>query len=175
MTGNGSSSAYDDMLREVRRGPLYTHLVPSEHEKSLPFPTLRAGVPGFAGYARAAGGVSGLRAAPDRWFVVDRRGRELLLYARTSALTLPSLLSHGQDREPGVVQAESADVELSRLLELRREFSVRIGELSDAFFRGEAPSAEGVEALRRILRTLLKGAHEERAIAQDFFTWLDGN
>src|SRR5260370_32366411 len=83
-----------EQIRAYATGHPVRHAeVPVEHALSLPLPTLRWSVAGYATFAgpavRAPGRPMQL-GAPDRWWVVGAQRRELAVYALTSSLPFAS-------------------------------------------------------------------------------------
>jgi hypothetical protein len=165
--------SYAQIQADAVNHPIRRAEVPVEHAISLPLPTLRWTLPGYACFAGPARRVPGqplrLR-APDRWWVLDARRHALLGYALTTAVPFAADLS------PGEVEVTST----GRDVAARREDLKALGELVDVaarrFFAGET----GDPVLRSDLIETLTTDHLReaepwyRALTPDFFAWLDG-
>lgn len=80
---------YSDLRQRERSLELHKTEMPIEHDKSLPMPSLRWGLPLYACFASPAllrPGQPKEVGAPDRWWLVDAQHGRLLLYARWQVL-----------------------------------------------------------------------------------------
>lgn len=147
--------------------------VPVEYAVSLPMPTLRWTKPSIAGFAGPAARTPGrpLRLAPpDRWWAVDIHSRELVCYALTEAVPF------GLPADADSIEVDHGD----RTIEAMQENLRTLDELMDRaighFFHGTTSEP----AVRADLTAVLAAAVTDsalpwyRALAPDFFSWLDG-
>jgi hypothetical protein len=166
---------YGQARAELAGHPLSVAEIPVGHEISLPVPTLRFGEPGYAWFAAPARRRPGqplVLGAPDRWWALGAARRGLLAYGRTSAVPFsPEPLAPARAELPPIARDLEAIGEDLRLLESLGDRAV------PAFFAGEP----GDPALRGDLLGVLT-AHVTppltgwyRALAPDFFSWLDNS
>jgi len=146
--------------------------VPVEHAISLPIPTRRWGVPGFAHFAAPA-----LRdpegptrqSPPDRWWVIDARRSRLIVYALVSAVPFA----------PGVTfeacELHSAQHTLDELRQAHADLEQALDAVLVDFFLGQPGTAVArrlaAERLAKVVAEPLLPIY--RALAPDFYAWLD--
>jgi hypothetical protein len=171
----GSLISYARMRKGFGEHPVRRAEVPVEHSISLPMPTARWAVPGYAGFACPA-----LRAPwkplrlrrPDRWWLLGASHGELLAYGRTSVLPFGDVTAGTAPESvtlPAATRPVAAVLEDLRVLDETMELAVGpffAGEPGDAALRADLAAIIGVQA----------GAPEVlawyRALAPDFFRWL---
>jgi hypothetical protein len=154
---------------------LTKYVVPVENAISLPLPTLRCHAAGFASFASAAVRAPGKpteQDVPSRWWVLDAKSGELLLYAETEAVPF----SEGKDWKPTVVQSRFGSI--AEMQKAQREVQRLVDELAPLFFAQQSATAEKrtalLDALSRYISPELLPQY--RALVPDFFKWLaDGN
>ena len=169
----GNPIPYAGMRKEFSEHAVRRSEVPVEHWISLPMPTRRWAVPGYAGLACPA-----LRAPrqplrlrqPDRWWLLGASHGELLAYARTSVL--PFVAAPDAPTAETVTVPPSARLTAAAVLEDRRVLDETMERVIGPFFVGEPGDA----ALRADLITIIglqAGAPEVlawyQALAPDFF------
>jgi hypothetical protein len=169
--------SYHEIRARERTHPFFQREVPVEHFKSLPVPTLRWGGPAFAAFASPARRAPRQPLAvsePDRWWSISATNGRLQAYALTSAVPFTDA---GLDST--VTIAPSAGAQPPSLAEQKAHLDA-VEALFDAasasFFAGEPGSAEARAALAEALRSVIPEplAPHYRALAPDFFTWLEG-
>lgn len=148
--------------------------VPVEHAISLPLPTLRCQVPGFASFASPA-----LRrpdqppeqGVPDRWWVVDATNGQLLLYALTREVPF------GDEKSWKPVTEPSPSGNVAELRKAQEQIERQLDELAPAFFDHQAIPGEKRYAFLQALRAYLGPdlIPQYQALAPDFFAWLQSN
>lgn len=151
--------------------------VPIEHAISLPIPTLRWSLPGFAGFAGPAVRVPGrpLRLAPpDRWWALHAEGRHLIGYALIKALPFSDKLGTNEaivDRPGRSITDLQEDLQLLTQL---------MDQAVPPFFAGSKAGSKIDPAIGGDLLEVLT-AHVTDAVtpwyqrlAPDFFQWLEG-
>jgi hypothetical protein len=166
--------AYDEIQSEIATHPACEAEVPTEFAISLPMPTLRWRVPAYASFAGPAVRIppEPVRlGTPDRWWALDARQRKLLGYALTAVVPFADSLTPTEvilsTPQGGMDELEQ---DLDRLSEL-------VDAAAPAFFDREP----GEPALRAELLTTLTTVHLfeaapwYRALAPDFFAWLEAN
>jgi hypothetical protein len=162
---------YADLRRGFAHPAVRDAEVPTGHSVSLPVPTLRQGVAGYAGFAGPAlrrPGVPLRLGTPDRWWVVDAGRGALLSYGRTAAIPFADDLPAGP-----------VTVDLGRTVAEAREDLAVLTELIDTvaprFFAGDDADPAARRATADQL-TAVVGAGTVawyRALAPDFFAWLE--
>lgn len=146
--------------------------VPVEHAISLPIPTRRWGLSGYAYFAAPAfrdpeGPTR--QSPPDRWWVIDARRTRLLVYALASAMQFDSGATFLPCELPAGTRA---------LDELRRAH-VRLDQAMNAvvadFFLGQPGAVDARRLASECWADLVPEplAPIYRALAPDFFAWLD--
>jgi hypothetical protein len=173
MNTSTSYLAYDRIrqFREIRL-VIQSH-VPVEHEISLPLPTKRFQVPGYACFASPALRSPGQPLevdAPDRWWTVDARSGLLVNYSLCLAIPFTS-----KPLNSLIVPATSDPIQT--LQQRLHDLGSQIESQAPAFFDGqERPPAE-----RAVLLGLLQAAispvllPEYQELVPDFFAWLTTN
>lgn len=152
---------------------LRVHEVPVEHAVSLPVPTRRwtlSGYAAFAGPARRVPGESLQLGLPDRWWLIDARSGDLLAYNRTECLPFAAGLGTGWVTLPTPHRSIAALQEDQRVLDNLMEAA------APDFFAG----GTGAPDTRADLAAALAACAGApvlpwyRALAPDFFRWLEG-
>lgn len=146
--------------------------VPIEHAVSLALPTCRWQGPGYVQFAAPAirseaAGIS--QAKPDRWWVIDARTGQLLLYALIAVhapdgsadwatFTLASPGRSAQDQ--------------GRLL---NDIGNHLDALAEPFFTHQVGAAQERQELSRLLNAFIPEplGPQYRCFASDFFRWLN--
>jgi hypothetical protein len=154
-----------------RQNDLLKFVVPVEDAVSLPLPTLRCHAPGFASFASAAVRTPGQpaeRDVPSRWWVLDAKNGELLLYAVTQAAPF----SDGNAWKPIAVQSRFASI--AEMKKTQQEIEGLVDELAPLFFAHQQADAEKrtalLDALNRYVSPELMPQYQ--ALVPDFFKWL---
>ncbi|MFB6894180.1 hypothetical protein ACFCX4_33275 [Kitasatospora sp. NPDC056327] len=192
---------YAQARKEFAEHPLRQSYVPLEHYVSTPLPTLRWGGPGYAAFAAPA--VRAPRQplridAPDRWWAIGAERPRLLAYALVPAVPFtdaplggPVTVTPG-----GRTLAESREDHraFDELMDLAAPAFFATGPAAAAEPGGTDASAEGAgpagaaepagqrhdPTVRADLAALLplvlpREVHPwARALAPDFFAWLEG-
>lgn len=166
---------YARMRKEAGEHAVRRAEVPVEHSISLPMPTTRWTVPGYAGFASPA-----LRAPrqplrlrqPDRWWLFDASYGQLLAYGRTSVLPFGYEQAWPAQETvtlPAVTRPVAAVLEDLRVLDETMERAI------GPFFSSE-PGDAGLRADLAAIISEQAGAPEVlgwyRALVPDFFHWL---
>jgi len=148
--------------------------VPVQYAISLPLPTLRCLVPGFASFASPA-----LRrpdqlleqGVPDRWWVVDAKNGQLLLYALTRQLPFGDETSWKAVTEPAPAGT------VADLQKAREQIEQQLDELAPAFFDHQPVPEDKRHSFLRALRAYIgpELIPQYEALAPDFFAWLQSN
>jgi hypothetical protein len=155
-------------FREIR-SLLQSH-VPVEHSISLPLPTKRFRVPGYACFASPAIRSPGQpleQAAPDRWWIVSARSGHLVCYSLCSAIPFSSTPFNSVTVPPISHTIQALQLALSDL-------SSQIELQAPAFFDGEErPHGDRIvllELLKSAISPVLLPQYQE--LVPDFFAWL---
>lgn len=165
--------SYADALTALDGHPLRRRDVPTEYELSLPVPTRRWATPAFAVFAGAAvrrPHAPKRLAAPDRWWAVDVHRGRLLAYGLTAALPFADTPLSGPVVVPPIsrsVDAVAADHDvLARLMD--RALPAFLDPATTL------PAALHTD-LGRLWDALVPDGCADwyRALAPDFFSWLD--
>lgn len=162
---------YKDLLKKEAMSPVRLAEVPREHAVSLPLPTKRWGVPGFACFASPALRSPGKplsQSPPDRWWVVDARNGHLLLFALTTAQPFAVGASWGTVTLPPQTRS------LDEMRQDRARLEDLLSEQATQFFRGERGDSSARQKLREALERHVPEAllPQYRALAPDFHEWL---
>jgi hypothetical protein len=174
MIDDGSVLAYPRIRAAIGEHPLRTGEIPVEHEMSLPLPTRRWGLPGFAVFAGAA--VRRPRqplrlSAPDRWLLVDAARARLIAYNLTSAVPFATAPLEGP------VEVAPSGRTLAEVREDQKALGELIGDLAPVFLAGSAAAGDARRtALLHTLDAVLPAATRPwyEALTPDFFAWLKG-
>jgi hypothetical protein len=171
--------AYARIRKEFGEHGVRKAEVPVEYTVSLPLPTTRRAVPGYAGFACPALRVprQPLRLRePDRWWLLGAAHGELLAYGRTSVLPFAEMPA-GPLASTGAefVTLPSSTRPVAAVLEDLRVLDETMARAIGPFFDGLPGDAVLRADLTEILR-VQAGApevlHWYRAVAPDFFRWL---
>jgi hypothetical protein len=168
----GRLLTYAEARKALDRHPLRSRDVPMEYQVALPVPSLRWGPPAYAVFAGAAGRRPGMPrhlAVPDRWWAIDARSGRLLVFADTALIPFADAdLGESVTVAPTGRSARAVLAEIAALAELM-ELAV------PAFFDGVAPDPTLATDLRHRWQAVLPAdtARWYRALAPDFFAWLD--
>jgi hypothetical protein len=164
--------SYADARRQFGTHPIRISEIPVEHAISLPVPTLRCGVPGYAGFAGAARRVP--RAPlqlrrPDRWFVLGAQRGSLVLYALVTAVAFTEELSPEQVTLPPVTRSLAAVEEDLRMLDTLMDRAA--GE----FFAARPADKDLATDLLAVLTAYVSPLvmHWYKGLGGDFFRWLE--
>jgi len=166
----GDFLGYDRIRKEFAQHPVRRAELPIGYETSLPLPTKRFGRPayaGFAGPAEVAPGGPLWLGAPDRWWAIDAAEPRLVLYALTRTVPFSAIDPAAEVLIPVPGRTyEQAEEDLAVLTEL-------MTPAAEAFFGPGAPPEPDLAA---VLRSVLPEPALDwyRALAPDFFAWLDG-
>jgi len=165
--------AYSDIRQRQRNSPLRQAEIPIEHAVSLPMPTLRFGTPVYASFASPAHRQPQQpmqQGAPDRWWAVDATSGHLVLYAMVTAVPIIA----GADWTTVTLPTVERSVE--ELRQTLAQIEEQMNALAPAFFAGEAADASARAALAQSLQAILPDPllPQYRAMASDFFHWLEG-
>lgn len=162
---------YSEIRERIRTHPLRQMEIPVEHAVSLAMPTRRFGAPGYACFASPTTrrvGEPVRQSPPDRWWVLSAQTGHLLIYA---------LVEVQPFAEPEWTACELPPVLLS-VAELRQALE-KIEQLLDQvvpeFFAGHAGDRTTHRSLSDLLAVHLPAPilPQYRALAADFFAWLD--
>jgi hypothetical protein len=168
----GRLLAYAEARTALERHPVRSHDVPIEFTVSLAVPSTRWGAPAYAVFAGASGrrpGEPRRLSVPDRWWALDARSGQLVVFARTTVLPF-------SDADLG------GPVELTPTGRTAREQLGAIAALSELmdhavpdFFAAVAPDPTFATDLRHHWEAVVPAATAAwyRALAPDFFHWLD--
>ena len=162
---------YAEIAQQKGLRALLQTQVPVEHAVSVPLPTKRWQVPGYACFAAPALRVPDQPArqgAPDRWWVIDARSGRLIAYALCRAVPFGS--TAGEDvtlRQPGH--------SVEALRELFAHLRAQIGAQAPDFFDGKTRPAAERNALKELLEAAVPAVlmPRYRELTPDFFAWLD--
>jgi hypothetical protein len=171
---NGAAAApdYAQVRRRWTELAVREHEVPTEHEVSLPLPSLRWGGPAYASFAGPASRTPGapLRVGtPDRWWATRASDLALLVYALTGVVPFADELPAGP-----VLAATNRSMR-----EVRADQELFTGLMAGAvprFFAGEPAGAVlGADLTAAVGVVLPAGLLPwYRRLTPDFFDWLDG-
>jgi hypothetical protein len=164
---------YEQIRSYASENPVRQAAVPVEYSLSLPLPTRRSTVPGYAIFAGPAVRSPGrpLRlAVPKCWLVVAAQQREVLLYAHTAALAFASTTLSG----PVSVTAEGRSI--AAVQEDLKTLAELLDRAAPAFFAGEQGDATLRTDLGEMLGAVLPSGAMPwyRQLVPDLFAWLDG-
>jgi hypothetical protein len=151
------------------RALLQSH-VPVEHEISLPLPTKRSHLAGYACFASPALRSRGQpleQAAPDRWWVVDARSGLLVNYSLCSAIPFTSTPLNS-------LTLPSSTQTIQTLQQTLNDLSSLIELQAPAFFDGEDRPQDERMALLGLLKTAISPRllPQYQELVPDFFAWL---
>ena len=164
--------SYSEARRHLMTMSIVLSDVPTEAAVSLPIPTRRLSLPGYAVYAAPALRIPGqepVQGPPDRWWVLNAHGGHLLLYALTAALPFAT----GEIFNDAVLPNPHRSID-----EMRDDLAVldRLmnGVVKD-FFAGAAGELDRRRAVSETLTLIIPSvlSSRYRALAPDFFAWLD--
>ncbi len=162
---------YPELRARLNQHWLAQYELPTEFTRSIPLPTLRWGIPGYAVFASPVVRRPGLpleQGAPDRWFVVDAYQANVVLYARCQACHFAPGESWGSVTLPQTHQSlAEARAQLARLEGL-------LDALAPKFFTAEPIAAPHRQTLLLELSiTLPQPLHDQyQALTPDFYHWL---
>ena len=164
--------SYSDIRQRQRNSPLRQAEIPVEHAVSLPMPTLRFGIPVYAGFASPAQRQPQQpmrQGAPDRWWAVDARSGHLLLYANVTIVTI------APDAHWETVTLPPVECSVGELRQGLAQIEEKMNGLVPVFFAGQAGDKADREALATALLKILPDPliPQYRAVAPDFFAWLE--
>jgi hypothetical protein len=153
--------------------PVRAAEVPVEHAVSLPLPSLRWTVPGFAVFAGPAvrrPGQPPRLGTPDRWWVLDASRAGLVAYNLVTAAPFAA------DLPPGPVDVAPTVRSLAETREDLRVFDELLDAAVGDFFAGTAADAGLRRALLDTVTAVLPGGTQPwyEALTPDFFAWLKG-
>jgi len=164
--------SYSEARRRLLTMGIVMSDVPIESAVSLPLPTNRWSIPGYAVFAGPALRIPGeapIQAAPDRWWVYGARGGHLLIYA----------LQAVQSFVPGELFSDVTLNNSSRTIDEMREDLAVLDRLMDglvpAFFAGAAGELDRRRAVSETLSLVIPSqlTPRYRALVPDFFAWLE--
>jgi hypothetical protein len=168
---NTSFLSYSKLRERLKQHCLMLEEVPTEASLSLPLPTLRFGVPGWAQFSAAAARLPGhpvVQDPPNRWWVVDARHGRMVLYALTSAYPFAADQAWQAETLPRI-QASLAEYK-AQLAEVEKQLET----LAPLFFTGQLVEITiRQQFLKALLAYLPAPLHPQyRALVPDFFEWL---
>lgn len=163
--------SYGEIRKRQRTHMLRQTEVPVEHAVSLPFPTLRWGLPAYACFASPAirrPGQPAEQEPPDRWWAVDAATGHLVVYARWSAVPFAGDVAWIRVSLPAPSGSIAALQSLMQTVDLLME------SLAPAFFAGQPGDAQARQALASALAAFIAEPlwPQVQALAPDFFAWL---
>lgn len=163
---------YLQVRKEFLDHPVRHTEVPVEHAISLPVPTLRWSLPGYAGFAGPATRTPGqpLRLGiPDRWWALHAEHRGLIGYGLTAALPFAALGADPVlvDRSGRSVADAHEDLQLLDELMDQAAASFLASSAADGALRNDLLEALTTNVTDPVLPWY-------RAFAPDFFSWLEG-
>ncbi len=169
---NASFISYYSLRQRLQQHYLFIEEVPTEAAKSLPLPSLRFGVPGWAQFSspsKRSVGQPAIQNPPDRWWVVDAWQCNLVVYALTSAVSFSSARDWKTEILPQI--KSSLEEYKNQLIEVER----RLDELAPAFFAGQVVELSArLQFLQLLLEYLPRPLHPQyKALTPDFFEWLN--
>jgi hypothetical protein len=165
---------YQRVRAEFAAHPVRRADVPVQHALSLPVPTRRWGRPAWAGFAGAAHRVPDrpLRlAVPDRWWALLADRPRLLAYNLTAAAPFT-------DAALTPVEVDHRDRTVTDLREDLRQLDELMDAVAPAFLADRAgrelaePCGDLAEVFSAYVTAAALGWY--RALAPDFFGWLEG-
>ncbi len=164
---NGEIEAGESSVNICR----YVFGIPLGYSISLPLPTLRAGMAGYAFFASPAlrqPGVLLQQAAPSRWWIVNAHTGILVLYAPCSVFPFAENVNWGETTLPSTGKSRSERAEM------KSSISSLMDTIAPVFFAGDTIGASSRKALLDALITYLPEPllPQYRALAPDFFSWL---
>ncbi|HEX5416281.1 MAG TPA: hypothetical protein VFZ25_11485 [Chloroflexota bacterium] len=164
--------SYAEARRRLKTMAIVISDVPTEAAVSLPIPTKRYTLPGYAVFAAPAVRIPGqppVQGAPDRWWVLNARGGHLVLYGLTAVLPFAPGETFGDVTLPN--PNRPIDELRDDLAVLDRVMSGVVNE----FFAGAAGEADRRRAVSETLALVIPAvlAPRYRALAPDFFSWLE--
>ena len=171
-TTNTGRLSYADARRLFGTHPIRISEIPVEHAISLPVPTLRCGVPGYAGFAgparRSPRAPLELR-RPDRWFTFSAQRGSLVLYSLVTAVPFTENLSPEQVTLPPVTRSLAAVEEDLRMLDTLMDRAA--GE----FFAARPGDKDLATDLLAVLTAHVSPLVMDwyKALGWDFFSWLE--
>jgi hypothetical protein len=162
---------YSEIRKRLHAHFLAQSEVPVEHAVSLPLPTRRCGMPGYAFFASPAVRLSGKpveQGAPDRWWVFGAENGRLLLYALCSAVPFG----------PGTWPSGVLSPVKGTIAELQAGFKNLEGlmdPLALEFFDREVGSPDARRELKQALESISPREllPQYRSLASDFFDWME--
>lgn len=166
--------SYTEFLQKERDLPVRQYEIPLEHAISLPMPTKRWGVPGYAAFSSPALRRPGQlveQGPPHRWWVVDARTGRLIIYALWKAIQYAQGVNWTTVRLPSVnCTMDEWRQRLSNIKEL-------MDKLVSPFFVGTPGDANTRRELADALKVYLPDPilPQYQVLTPDFFAWLISN
>lgn len=165
---------YFEIRKRLQVHPLILEEISTSHAVSLPLPTLRWGLPAWLQWAAPAvrrPGSPVIHSPPDQWWAVDAVHGRMILFAKVAVWPIPGT----QDWEPETLP--TMGISLMGYKAQLAGAEQCLASLAPVFLTrqsGEpAEKAAGLAALRVYLPVPLQ--RQYRAIAADFFDWLEGS
>lgn len=154
--------------------PLILEEITTSHAVSLPLPTLRWRLPAWVQWAAPAVRSPGspvVQAPPDQWWAVDAIHGRMILFAKVEVWPIPGT----QDWKPETLP--TLGISLAEYKARLAGVEQRLASLAPLFLSSRpadlADKAACLAALQLYLPVPLQ--HQYRAIAADFFEWLEGS
>ena len=162
---------YSEVHKKAHAHLLRRAEIPVEHYVSLPLPTCRLGEPCYAFFASPAlrrPGQPTRQGAPDRWFALAAHGARLLTY------NLCRVVPFGDGFAEVELPAPAATI--AELRQLVTDVDAMGDVLAPEFFADKDAERETAAAFLDALGALVQEPllAQYRALAPDFFAWLEG-
>ena len=146
--------------------------IPVEHAVSLPMPTKRLGIPGYAYFASPALRLPGEpveQDPPDRWWIMDADSGLILIFAQWKVMPFTTDVNWTGGSLPPV----SANID--ELRQVITDIENKMDVLAPAFFEDMPGNSK---TRKDLAQTLTKYIPEPLlpqycALAPDFFAWLE--
>jgi hypothetical protein len=163
-------------FKEIRNINRTFHLrlseIPVEHVVSLPLPTMRWGIFGYAAFASNITRIPGKvveQDPPDRWWVINAYNGKLIIYSLYEAV------SFSQDiiRTPVLISRDKLSI--NELEERLDTIEMLIDVLASDFSAHEAGDPKHRSVLLSALNDYLPKSivPQYRSLTPDFFAWLE--
>ena len=151
--------------------PLRNAEIPEEYSLSIPLPTLRFGVPAYAGYSSPASRSPKnptRQSPPAQWWLLDAVSGRLLLFAACRIYPFTDQTFAEFTHPVPALSMEEMEADWEQFTRLMEELAPLFLSGVDAEKQSRQALAEGFP--KNFPEPLLLQYH---ALAPDFFTWLD--
>jgi len=160
-------------VQELYRNSVFRQTeIPVEYAVSLAMPTKKLGIPGYAYFASPALRVPGQptqQDPPNRWWIVDAHGGQLLIFAQWKVMPFAT------DVNWTPVQLPPISATIDEMRQVLSDVESIMNKLIPDFFADEPGDPNTRNTLAQTLAEYLPKPliPQYRTLAPDFFTWLE--